>query len=165
MNWRQRIIVDWPDEPQKSFRAREALRQIEDALNTLASMGHPLHIEEGYTPPPPPEWPKVVFHILQGARQVNCQADLDELGEDWYPTLDEAKYAAGMTKQNQRGGIFSRALPSMFRRSREEESAAEEMKRVAEEAHRKFVDETRARNRANYSLEGVKEGKRNARQL
>jgi hypothetical protein len=163
MNWRQRIIVDWPDEPQKSFRAREALRQIEDGLATLAGLGHPLHVEEGYTPPPAPEWPKAMFHVLRGSRVVSCQADLEELGDDWYPTMDEAKYAAGVTKQNQRGGIFQRALPSIFKKSSEEESSAEEMTRVANEAHRKFVQEQRALHRQNSW--GVREEKRNARQI
>jgi hypothetical protein len=162
MNWRQRIIVDWPNEPQKSHRAREALRQIEDGLAALASLGHPLHIEEGYTPPPKPEWPKVMFHMTQGSRLVSCQADLEELGDDWYPTMDEAKHAAGIAKQNQRGGIFQRALPSLFKKGPEEETAAEEMTRVANEAHRKFVNEQRAIHRANY---GVPEAKRNARQI
>lgn len=162
MNWRQRILVDWPNDPQRAHKAKNALLQIEDGLAQLAGLGHPLHLEEGYTPPPKPEFPKVVFHIMQGQRVVNCQADLDELGSDWYATMDEAKHAAGMTKQMQRGGIFSRALPSMFRRSKEDETALEEMDRVAKEAHRKFVSEQRSifRERAN-----VTESKRNARQI
>jgi len=167
MNWRQRIVVDWPNEPQKAHRAREALRAIEEGLAVLAGLGHPLHVEEGYTPPPLPEFPKVVFHIHQGSRAVNCQADLEELGDDWYPTMDEAKHAAGVTKQNQRGGIFARALPSLFRRTPEEESAAEEMTRVANEAHRRFVSEQRAIHRFNSAFDNgdVREAKRNARQI
>jgi hypothetical protein len=159
MNWRQRIIADWPNDPQRSHKAKAALVQIEEGLAQLAGLGHPLHIEEGYTAPPKPEFPKVVFHMMQGQRVVNCQADLEELGSDWYPTMDEAKYAAGMTKQMQRGGIFSRALPSIFRRTREDESAVEEMDRTAREAHRRFVNDTRANFRER------SDSKRNAREL
>jgi hypothetical protein len=165
MNWRQRIIVDWPNEPQKSFKARQALQQIEDGLATLAGMGHPLHVEEGYTPPPLPEYPKVVFHILQGQRVVNCQADFEELGDDWYPTMEEARHAAGVTKQNQRGGIFARALPSIFRRTPEDETAVDEMTRVANEAHRRFVADTRAANRNKDWQVDVRQEKRNGRAL
>jgi putative ubiquitin-RnfH superfamily antitoxin RatB of RatAB toxin-antitoxin module len=162
MNWRQRILVDWPNHPQNAMKARMALQQIEEGLAQLTALGHPLHIEEGYQPPPRPEYPKVKFHLLQGQRVVHNVGDEDELGEDWYNTMDEAKHAAGMTKQMQRGGIFSRALPSIFRRTSEDETALEEMNRVARETHRKFVNDQRAihRQRADVSNE-----KRNGREL
>ena len=162
MNWRQKIVADWPNEPQKAAKARMALQQIEEGLAMLATLGHPLHVEEGYLPPPKPEYPKVLFHIFQGQRVVHNVGDEKELGDDWYPTMEEARHAAGMTKQNQRGGIFARALPSIFRRTPEEETQVEMMNRTAREAHRKFVLDQRAihRHRAD-----VSEAKRNGRSL
>jgi hypothetical protein len=164
MNWRQKIITDWPNDPQRSHKAKEALKQIEESLLILASLGHPLHVEEGYTPPPPPEWPKAVFHMLQGTRVVACQADLDELGDDWYGTMEEARHAAGVIKQNQRGGIFSRALPSILRRGRDDEEAEQEVARLAREAQKRFIQEQRAIHRSR-GLADLPDGKRNARQI
>src|SRR5262245_20889367 len=112
MNWREKIITDYPDDLQKAYRAQSLLSDLDRVLRDFAGMGHPLHVEEGYQPPPPPGWPRAVFHLYQGARAVNCQADLDELGDDWYPTMEQARYAAGYAKQMQRGGIFDRAMPT-----------------------------------------------------
>ena len=165
MNWRQRIIVDWPNDPQRAHKAKEALRVLEECLLTLSGLGHPLHVEEGYLAPPKPEWPKPMFHIYQGARVFNCQADLDEAGEDWYPTMEDARFAAGLTKQNQRGGIFAKALPMALQPDSEGNALAAEAERVAKEAKRTFIAEQRAIHRANGALEAVPLEKRNARQI
>jgi hypothetical protein len=112
LNWRQRLLAEWPHDPQRHHRAQAAVKELDLALQTLMSMGFPLHIEEGPPPTIPLEWPKMVFHIRAGSKQVNCQADLEELGPDWYPSMEDARQAAGMAKQWQRGGIFSKSLPA-----------------------------------------------------
>lgn len=112
MNWRDRILADWPNDPQRAAKAQGALRDLEAAIAALASMGHALHVEEGHQPLPTPSFPRKVFHIRAGEREVRCQADLDELGPDWHNTMEEARHDAGLIKQYQRGGIFDRNLPA-----------------------------------------------------
>jgi hypothetical protein len=170
MNWRQRILTDWPHDPQRSHKVQTALRQIEEGLQTLVSMGHPLHVEEGYAPPPAPEFPKVMFHLYQGGKVFACQADVEEAGEDWYPTMEAARYAAGVTKQNQRGGIFTKSLPTMLYQTYEEKVAERLMEEEAEiqaaEVKRKFVEEQRAIHRARTEgMNGVKFERKNAREI
>ena len=175
VNWRQRIITDWPNDPQRQHKCRDALKQIEEGLLQLASLGHPLHVEEGYTPPPKPEWPKAMFHIYQGAKVFACEADVEEAGEDWYPTMDEARYAAGVTKQNQRGGIFSKALPALFHWTSDERANEKALRDKANEvalaAKRQFIADMRAQHRAQQQAQapdganGVAEEKRNAREI
>ena len=172
VNWRQRIITDWPNDPQRSHKCREALKQIEEGLLQLASLGHPLHVEEGYTPPPKPEWPKAMFHIYQGAKVFGCEADLEEAGADWYPTMEEARHAAGVTKQNQRGGIFTKALPAILpwftSESVDQKAINAEANRVALAAKRQFIADMRAQHRAkteNGLVKDMPEEKRNAREI
>ena len=170
MNWRQRIIKDWPNHLQNQHKCLTALRQIEEALVVLNGLGHPLHVEEGYTPPPKPEWPQVYFHLYQGGRAFACEADLEEAGPDWYPTMEEARHAAGVTKQNQRGGIFTRTLPAVPIQNTLEAIAervkTEEAERAAAIAKRQFIEDTRreyvARNGAWGNLDTEK---RNAREI
>ena len=147
-----------------------ALRAVEEALAQLASMGHPLHVEEGYCPPPPPEWPQVWFHIFQGAKDFHCQEDVDEAGPDWYPTMEEARHAAGVTKQNQRGGIFTKTLPAVPIQDTLEAIAQrvkdEEAERAAAIAKRQFVEEAKAEYVARNGAWGnIATEKRNAREI
>ena len=111
MDWKQKLIVEWTNNPQRQHLANAAIRDLEDAIQRLAGMGCVLHVEEGPAPPLL-EWPRLVFHIRQGQREVRCQADLDELGEDWYGSMEEARQAAGMAKQWQRGGVFTKSVPA-----------------------------------------------------
>ena len=48
MNWREKIITDWPNDLQKAHRCRQALQDLDRLLLELAGLGHPLHVEEGY---------------------------------------------------------------------------------------------------------------------
>ena len=150
MNWREKIVVDFPDDLQRAHKARSALADLDRVLLELAGLGHPLHVEEGYVAPPPRGWPRAAFHLYQGARVVNCQADLEELGSDWYPTMEEARQAAGLAKQYQRGGIFDRALPSMLTQTPQQvqQTIAEEAAR--REAQKQFVNDMRLANRASF---------------
>ena len=170
MNWRQRIIADGPHDPQRAHKVQTALRQVELMLAELASLGHPLHLEEGYSPPPRPEWPQVWFHIYQGARDFHCKADVEEAGPDWYVTMDEARHAAGVTKQNQRGGIFTKTLPAIPLQDTLEAIAQrvkdEEAERAAAIVKRQFIEEARAEFRVrNGAMSGIDAEKRNARQV
>lgn len=150
MNWRDRILADWPNDPQRAYKAQAALRSAEDALQTLASLGHPLHIREGSAPALVAEWPRMVFHLRAGERTVNCQAELEELGPDWFPTMEEARHSAGLIKQYQRGGIFDKNLPAnppspeerrLMEAARQEEISAEKA------ANHDLAVKTRAANR------------------
>ena len=151
MNWRDKIVADWPNDPQKAHRCQSALRDLDRILQELAGLGHGLHLEEGYVPPPPPGWPKAVFHILAGARVVHCEADLEELGDDWYPTMEEARHAAGYRKQMQRGGIFSKAMPTLLTQTPDEIRKHMEEEVRKKEAQRKVVNDLRLANRASFA--------------
>lgn len=151
MNWRESILSDYPLDLQRQHRAKVALKALEDAVSELASLGHPLHVEPGFVPLPAPEWPRNVFHVKAGLRVVACQAELDELGPDWYPTLEEAKYQAGLTKQMQRGGIFDKALPSLERLTDDQrlqaQKRAEELIKFEKDRVHALAVEARTRNR------------------
>lgn len=152
MNWREKIITAWPDDLQKAHRARVALSDLDRILGELAAMGHPLHIEEGYVPPPPPGWPKAVFHLHAGARIVRDQFELEELGEDWFPTMEEARHAAGLRKQYQRGGIFDpRSMPTLLTQTPQEIMRRETEAVRAREQQRKYVDDMRMQHRAGFA--------------
>lgn len=153
MNWREKIICDWPNDLQKAYRARMALAELDRLLGELASLGHPLHVEEGYVPPPPPGWPRAMFHLYAPPRVVNCQADLDELGDDWYPTMEEARHAAGVTKQMQRGGIFDKALPSTLSQTPQQVQQNLEEESARRERQREFVNGARAAHREGRSIQ------------
>lgn len=150
MNWREKIIIDWPNDLQKAHRCRTALQDLERCLLELAGLGHPLHIEEGYRSPPPPGWPKAMFHLTEPAKVIHCQGDLDELGDGWYPTMEQARHEAGLTKQYQRGGIFNRALPQMLTQTPQEIKRAQDEAIALREQQRKFVDDMRTKNREGF---------------
>jgi len=154
MNWRDKIVTDWPNDLQKAHRCRTALQDLERALLDLAGLGHPLHVEEGYLPPPPPGWPRAMFHLTEPARSIHCQGDLDELGDGWYPTMEEARNAKGLQKQYERGGIFNRALPTMLTQTPQQIAAALEETMRLRDQQKKFVDDMRAKHRT-----GVVEGR------
>jgi hypothetical protein len=111
-----------------------------------------------------------MFHLYQGGKVFGCQADIDEAGEDWYETMDAARHAAGVTKQNQRGGIFTKSLPTMLSRTPEEivaeRAAEEEAERQLAAAKRQHITEQRALHRARAAgMNGVPFEKRNAREI
>lgn len=152
MNWRERIVADWPDDLQKNHRAKTALAELDRVLSELAGLGHPLHVEDGYVPPPPPGWPKARFHLHAGARIVRSQVELEELGEGWYATMEEARHAAGMAKQYQRGGIWNpRALPTMLTQTPQQVMKNQEAVLKAREEQRRYVSDTRLANRAGFA--------------
>lgn len=152
MNWREKIIAAWPDNLQKAHRARVALTDLDRILGELAAMGHPLHVEEGYVPPPPPGWPKAVFHVHAGARIVRDQFELDELGEDWHPTMEEARQAEGMRKQFERGGVFNpRSMPTLLTQTPQEIMRRETEAVRMREQQKKFVDDMRMQHRSGFA--------------
>lgn len=152
MNWREKIITAWPDDLQKAHRARVALADLDRILGELTALGHPLHVEEGYVPPPPPGWPKAVFHLHAGARIVRDEHELEELGEDWYPTMEEARHAAGLRKQYQRGGIFNpRSMPTLLTQTPQEIMRRETEAVRAREQQKKYVDDMRMQHRAGFA--------------
>lgn len=152
MNWREKIVADWPDEPQKLARARVALAELDHALGQLAGLGHPLHVEEGYVAPPPPGWPKAVFHVQAGTRVVRSQQELDELGEDWFGTMEEARHAEGLRMQMKRGGIFNpRQMPTLLTQTPQQIMANQTAAVKAREEQRRFVNDTRMQQRAGFA--------------
>ncbi len=111
LSWRERLRKEYSGRPQLMHRVEDAVRQLETAIQVLASLGCPLRVEEGFVAKEP-EFPKVMFHIRQGSKIVRCKADVEELGPDWHGSMEEARQAAGMAKQWQRGGIFDKSLPA-----------------------------------------------------
>lgn len=156
MNWREKIICDWPDNLQKAHRCKAALADLDRILGELAGLGHPLHVEEGYTPPPPPGWPRAMFHLRAGSRIVRDQQELEELGEDWYPTMEEARHAAGLAKQYQRGGIFNpRSLPQMLTQTPQELLRNQEEAVRLREQQRRNVNDLRLAHRAGFAEQQI----------
>ena len=152
MNWRERIIADWPDDLQRNHRAKTALAELDRILSELAGLGHPLHVEEGYVPPPPPGWPKALFNVHAGARVVRSQQELDDLGEGWFPTMEEARHDEGMRKQLQRGGIFNpRQMPTLLSQTPAQILANQEASIKAREEQRRFVNDARFQQRAGFA--------------
>jgi len=156
MNWREQIIADWPDEPQKIARAKVALAELDHALGELAGLGHPLHVEQGYVAPPPPGWPKAVFHVLAGTRVVRSQRELDELGEDWFGTMEEARHAEGMRMQMKRGGIFNpRQMPTLLTQTPQQIMANQAAAIKMREDQRRMVDDARSQHRAGFAEQRI----------
>jgi len=154
MNWREKIIVDFPNDLQKNHKARTALADLDRVLLELAGLGHPLHVEEGYVPPPPSGWPKAVFHLHAGARIVRDQFELEELGPDWYPTMEDARHAAGQRKQYERGGIFDpRRMPTILSQTPQEIRRNQDEAIRQREAHRQFVNDARLAQRAGFAAQ------------
>ena len=112
LHWKQRLLAEYAANIQRHTRGQQAVHQLEEALQVLSSLGFPLHVEEGPELVEPQEYPKVVFHLRAGTRIVECAAELKELGPDWYSSMEEARHQAGVAKQYQRGGIFSKSLPA-----------------------------------------------------
>lgn len=150
MNWREKIVTDWPNDLQKAHRCRTALQDLDRVLLELAGLGHPLHVEEGYQSPPSQGWPRAMFHLTEPAKAIWCQGELDELGDGWYPTMEEARHAHGMKKQFERGGIFSRDLPQMLSQTPQEIKRHQDEAIAQREQQRKFVEDMRTKNRAGF---------------
>lgn len=150
MNWREKIITAWPNDLQKSHRCRQALFDLDRVLLELSGLGHPLHVEEGYQPPPAPGWPKAMFHLTEPPKAIWCQGDLEELGDGWFPTMEEARMDHGLKKQYERGGIFSRALPQMLSQTPQEIKRHQDEAIAQREQQRKFVEDMRSKNRAGF---------------
>lgn len=126
MNWprlRTVLVNTYHEQPQQVARIDSALRQAQEGLQTLASLGHQFHLAAG-SEPPGDEWPRLVFHLEAAPRGFLClcRQDRELLGEGWFDTLDEAKHAKGMDQQFRRGGIFPKrglpALPQDYKPSR-----------------------------------------------
>lgn len=113
VDWRSRAAVAYPLDAQRAYRVKMALAELDNAIATLHALGFPIHVMEGPAPAVPAEWPKMVFHLRCGERTVQSQLELDELGPDWYGSMEDARHAAGMSKQMQRGGVFDGRLPAM----------------------------------------------------
>jgi len=82
--------------------------------------------------------------------------------------MEDARHAAGVTKQNQRGGIFTRSLPAVPIQDTltaiAERVESEEAERAAAIAKRQFVQEARAEYVARNGAWGnLATEKRNAR--
>lgn len=111
LHWKQRLLAEYASNIQRHTRGQLAVHQLEESLQVLSSLGFSLHVEEGPELMELQEYPKVVFHLRAGTRIVECEAELEELGPDWYSSMEEARHQAGIAKQYQRGGIFSKSLP------------------------------------------------------
>jgi hypothetical protein len=95
-----------------------ALSQVDEGLAGLARLGHQMHLEEG-PPPPLEEWPRVFFHLnFPQGRLVRSRWELADLGEGWYPTLEQAQHQDGVAVQMAgRGGVGNRNLPVVIKQS------------------------------------------------
>lgn len=104
------------NDQQALRRIQWAIEHLSEGLGTLASLGHPMHLE--------PElrrlelgWPRILFHAdsAPNGRIVYGQAEADELGPDWFASANEAAHADGVKTQFAgRGGIQTRSVPAII---------------------------------------------------
>jgi hypothetical protein len=113
MDWKTTILSKEQAKAQRLALVEIAIREIELAVTKLGALGHYVHVREGIAPPE--EWPKALFNRFGYQKVVYCQADWDEIGPDWYESLEEARKAHGLDKQMERGGIFKQNLPDVVR--------------------------------------------------
>ena len=93
-----------------------------------------------------------MFHVTSGTRVVRDQRELEELGEDWHPTMDEARHAEGLRMQMKRGGIFHpRQMPTLLTQTPDQilKNQAELIK--MREQQRQFVNDTRMQQRSGFA--------------
>lgn len=101
--------------PQNQRRIEHALRDVQEGLRALASLGHSYHLEEGPSPPSR-GWPRTYYHLESApqGRLINSGFDLDELGDGWYSSLDLARHMDGLRQQFLgRGGVSLGGLPAL----------------------------------------------------
>jgi hypothetical protein len=91
-----------------------------------------------------------MFHLTEAPKAIYCQGELDELGDGWYPTMEEARLAMGLKKQYERGGIFQRDLPSMLTQTPQEIKRNLEAELARRDQQRRFVEDMRNKNRAGF---------------
>jgi len=120
---REELLALHAGQPQECRVIEMALREAEASLAALARLGHFYHLEAG--PWPEKEaWPKTYFHTVAApqGRLVRSPWELAELGDGWFPTLEEAERHEGMKRQFEgRGGVRQRnlpVLPSLFEKTR-----------------------------------------------
>lgn len=100
---------------QSQERVRLAFGALDDALTTLAHLGHQYHLETGVAPEVS-EWPRVMFHVeaAPNGRVVKSEYEAQELGPGWWDTLQAAQHAEGVRAQFAgRGGIGDRSVPML----------------------------------------------------
>jgi hypothetical protein len=119
MDWymfRQRLLADHAGNPQNSHTLSLALDEIEQGLRVLARFGHVFHLATG-TAPAIEAFPRKIFHVSIAplGRVVWSQSEIDELGDEWYDSVQEAQHSSGLRAQLAgRGGIGTRALPAVI---------------------------------------------------
>lgn len=92
-----------------------AIASLEEGLATLASLGHPFHLEDGVVRSEL-GWPRILFNVdsAPNGRLVNSEYDARELGPGWYDTANDAQHADGLKTQFAgRGGIGVRNVPAI----------------------------------------------------
>jgi len=92
-----------------------AVAEVDHGLALLARLGHVYHLEAG-----PPyeldEWPRLLFHVTAApnGRIVGSWWEARELGEGWWPTLQEAQNKEAIKAQFRgRGGVGDKSLPML----------------------------------------------------
>jgi hypothetical protein len=92
---------------QSVQQIRSALSLVAEGLRMLEVMGEQYHLSPG-PQPPMAEWPRIMFHALSApnGRMVQSEWELADLGEGWWPTLEEAQLHEGENAQwRGRGGV------------------------------------------------------------
>ena len=112
-----KLLALHPDKPQEGQHVLAALREINLGIAQLGKLGHVYHLAAG---PCPDEianaWgPRVYWHADGRYHECWHPRDLEELGEGWAETLEEAKRLQGMAQQFAgRGGVRSGNLPAVM---------------------------------------------------
>lgn len=116
---RTRLLSVHHARPQSVRRIEMAVVAVREGLETLAALGHPMHLAEGPAPSADEmdSWPRVYYHqdAAPNGRLVLSPWELGELGFGWYPTAAEAAHADGLATQFAgRGGVGRRDVPMVI---------------------------------------------------
>lgn len=120
MDWhalRRDLLAQHAASPQETRYVELGVAQAQEALSTLARLGHPFHLVAGLGPHPSETWPRLFFHTTDApkGRVVYSQGEADSLGPGWKDIPSEANQAAGVAAQfGGKAGQGNQALPTVI---------------------------------------------------
>lgn len=142
-NFRRKLIVQHHQSPTDVRRIELAVAEISGALDTLASMGHMFHLEDG-PEPARDEWPKLMFHASDSpnGRVVHSEAEALALGFGWHEDPAQAHQLRGLATQFAgRGGVTRMALPAVTSAPQNEEERIAERNKIRAEARTNLLNQ------------------------
>lgn len=142
-NFRRQLVNAHHTSPRDVRRIDLAVTELSGALDTLASMGHLFHLEEG-PEVPRDEWPKLMFHGSDSpnGRLVYSELEARSLGYGWHEDPAAAQELRGVATQFAgRGGVTRMALPAAQFAPLTEDERIAERNRIRAEARENLINQ------------------------